>query len=227
MCTIFLSWYSQNSNNKPYLNNSLHIISHNRKIYLKYQHTYLYKKKLVLAAPEITAKCDLFYSLPKNWELLAGKLCFDSVFETTPPSSWSFINSCDSSVIPSKWPQPLISNQARTNNNILKKIYPFNDNRFGFEITFGPISCLIIDGNIFPCSSNEKTMYKEYFECIILTESDSLLLDSIRSSLRPRFLISISDNKSNLSRFSNVIHLDKIHSEIIFRVTTRNTLKLK
>lgn len=224
ICTIFLSWYSNTNHNNLFCN-KLHIVIHNNEIYLKYQHNNLKNSKLVIAAPEIYAKCELFNELPAKWELLTGKLCFDSLFSIKPPLAWSFINACSSTVTPALWPQPFISQQARVSNSTLKKIYPFNDRRSGLEIVFGQVPCLIINSNDFYCTFNEKTTYKEYFECIILTESDSLLSDSIRSCFRPRFLVSITDNKIQLSSYSNVIYLNKFHSEAVFTITSLNTLK--
>jgi len=225
ICTIFLSWYS-NSNHNSLFCNKLHIIIRNKEIYLKYQQNNVKNRKLVIAAPEISATCKLFSELTGNWELLTEKLCFDSSFSIKPPLAWSFINACSTSVTPARWPQPFTSQQARVSNSKLKKVYPFNDLRSGLEIVFGKVPCLIINSNNFYCTFDEKTMYKEYYECIILTESDSLLSDIIRSCFRPRFLISITDNKNQLPNYSNVIYPDKFHSETVFKITSLNTLEL-
>ena len=182
----------------------------------------------ILATPSDTVYCLQISSSAHSWDLLSGPVWVDTSCHTKAPRFWGLLQgSKTDQTLPSGWPEPFVGCEITSGNSTARYVQPFNDNRQAFLVSFGQISCMIIDGSQFQVDTPEENPLKEKLELLIIANADSSRLLPLRSSFRPRFLISLNSCPGENYRYENIIYAEKKQENVCFSINRNNSLQLK
>ncbi|MDG5814480.1 hypothetical protein QA601_05295 [Chitinispirillales bacterium ANBcel5] len=147
----------------------------------------------------------VFRTPNKNWELITfsnTELRHD--YFAPPPQRWFVLGSTKDAPSFPLWPAPLYT----TSSPLTRTIIPFN-NTEATLFTPGTGSILFLDKAAhYPDTIQRNSIFKEMTDVIILPSTELEVIKTIRSALRPRYLITAA-NCSLSSLASNVLCVEE------------------
>ncbi|NLL15143.1 MAG: hypothetical protein GX267_17230 [Fibrobacter sp.] len=223
---VALTWYSHQEENNPFsVKEKVRVFLIDGKPVVACYPRYPKKEPLTIIVTDNQVPCLGIIEKAKSWALICGYDPVDPCSIQPAPQIWTTLSDTKSVSIQG-WPQPYPAHSIKDTLNISAKIIPFPSERSSALLFQTANYSGLIIGNGLRTDPIILESFKERLDLLIVCDQNPSTIKSLRSKIRPRFLISTSQPDEELKKLSNILFLKNSFSGLEFKVQNLKKLIL-
>ena len=223
---VALTWYSHQEENNPFsVREKVRVFLIAGKPVVACYPRYPKKEPLTIIVLINQVPCLGIIEKAKSWALICVMIG-RSMLNSTCTSNLTTLSDTKSVSIQG-WPQPYPAHSIKDTLNISAKIIPFPSERSSALLFQTANYSGLIIGNGLRTDPIILESFKERLDLLIVCDQNPSTIKSLRSKIRPRFLISTSQPDEELKKLSNILFLKNSFSGLEFKVQNLKKLILR